>query len=674
MARLIANAQIHGDSLNQSVVNSWHSTVFISFFVTFSFYFQGYSQNRSSAFVSPTQRETVVQPVNTKKAVEAFEKSTKFFNEKNFEKAAQWNDEALKFDSTYAEAYFRKAQLYEVFTQPDLALQSYRKTVTLKPDAPQFVMAYQKLIEYHLRAGEYGQAKADLEHYIPFLKPNSMAQKRAKRQLLTCSYGEEAVLKPLVINPEELSDTVNQFILQYFPALTADGETLLFTALKPENDEDLFITTFKDGHWSTPVSISEQINTADNEGTGTLSADGRTLVFTACNRRDGYGSCDLYISHKFGDDWEKPKNLGIVVNSPYWESQPALSPDGHTLYFISDRTGGVGGRDVWFSTLLANGQWTSAQNLGNVINTSDDEASPFLHANGRTLFFASEGHAGLGGYDLFFADSTSTGWRPPRNLGYPINTSDNQVALVITADGEYGYYSLDTKRTGNQRVSRLYRFRLPDELKKQLNVANYLKGLVTDVRTKKPIKADIELIDLKTGKVVQRLASDAASGRYLTTLPNGAEWGLYVSATGYFYKSLSFDYSKKNNAEGYQLDINLDPFNMNAYGILSNIYFETGKADLQEKSRTELNKLIEQLKIQSTLRIEIAGHTDDVGDAKQNQILSQKRAQSVVDYLIGAGVARERIKAVGFGEAKPMMPNDSEENRQLNRRIEWRIW
>lgn len=613
-------------------------------------------------------------PTTNKKAAEALERSTKFYNEKNFEKASQFADEALRYDSTLAEAYFRKGQLYEVFTQPDLALQAYRKTVQLKPDAPQFALAYQRLIEHQLREGDYAQSKSDLEHYITFLKPNSIAQKRAQRQLQTCIYGAKAILNPLVIHPEELSDTVNQFILQYFPALTGDGETLLFTGRKPENDEDLFICTYKNGRWSSPVSVSDKINTADNEGTGTLSADGRTLVFTACNRREGYGSCDLYISHKVGEEWEKPKNLGIVVNSPYWESQPALSPDGQLLYFISDRPGGVGGRDIWYTTLQPNGEWEKAKNLDKTINTPFDEASPFLYANGRTLFFASEGHEGLGGYDLFFADSTATGWQNPQNIGYPINTSDNQVALVITADGKYGYYSLDAKRVGNQRVSRLYRFRLPDELTKRFNTANYLRGVVTDVRTKKPIQANIELMNLTTGKRVQLLSSDATTGTYLTTLPNGSEWGLYVSAKGYFYKSLSFDYSQKNNAEGYQLDIALEPLQRESYGVLSNIYFETGKAELQEKSRTELNKLIEQLRSQPTLRIEITGHTDDVGDAKQNQLLSQKRAQSVVDYLVESGVGKERIKAVGMGEAKPIVPNTSDENRQLNRRIEWRIW
>jgi outer membrane protein OmpA-like peptidoglycan-associated protein len=609
-----------------------------------------------------------------KKAAEAYQKSTKFFAEKNFDQANRWVDETLKYDSTFAEAHFRKGQLYEYFTQPEQALGAYRRSIDLKPDWPPLVVAYQKLIEHHLQAGAYSQARRYLEGYLPLLKPNSAAQKKALRQLQVCAYGEKAVLNPLVINPEELSDTVNQFVLQYFPALTADSETLLFTALKPEGDEDLLVSYRKNGTWTAPVSISENINTVENEGTGTLSADGRTLVFTACNRRDGYGSCDLYISYKTGQAWSRPKNLGVAINSPYWESQASLSADGQKLYFVSDRVGGAGQRDIWFSKLQSNGQWTAAQNAGSIINSNADEASPFLHANGRTLFFASEGHQGLGGYDLFFADSTNTGWQVPRNLGYPINTSDNQVALFITSDGKYGYYSFDTKRIGNQRVSRLYRFILPDSLRQQFNVVNYLKGTVTDAQTGKPLQADIELYDLKTSKVVAGFSSDATTGNYVTVLPNGSEWGLYVNAKGYYYKSLSFDFTNQNRSDGLTLPIQLDPLTTERRGVLNNIYFETAKADLQEKSQTELNKLIQFLRSTPTLRVEIEGHTDDVGEAKPNQVLSQKRAQHVADYLVAAGIDKARIKAVGYGKTRPRVPNTSETARQLNRRIEWHVW
>ncbi len=608
------------------------------------------------------------------KARAAYEKSTQFFAEKKYDQANIWTDETLKYDSTFAEAHFRKGQLYEYFTQPEQAIAAYRKSIALKPNSPQLAGAYQKLIEHHLQAGEYAQTRRYLEAYLPLLKPNSVAQKRAKRQLEVCLYGEKAVQNPLIINPEELSDTINQFILQYFPVLTADSETLLFTALKPEGDEDLLVCYRRDGRWTSPVSISESINTVENEGTGTLSADGRTLVFTACNRRDGYGSCDLYISYRSGQEWSRPQNLGAVVNSPYWESQASLSADGQTLYFVSDRTGGAGQRDVWYSKRQRNGQWTAAQNAGKNINSNADEASPFLHANGRTLFFASEGHEGLGGYDLFFADSTATGWQTPRNLGYPINTSDNQVALFITSDSKYGYYSFDTKRLGNQRVSRLYRFAIPETLRQQFNPVNYLKGIVSDARTGKPLKAEIELYDLKTSQVVARFTSDATDGRYVTVLPNGAEWGLYVNANGYYYKSLSFDFTNQNSSTGLSFPISLEPLLAERRGVLNNIYFETAKADLQEKSQTELKKMVQFLQTSPTLRVEIEGHTDDVGEAKPNQLLSQKRAQRVADYLITAGIDPKRIKAVGYGKTRPLAPNTSEESRRLNRRIEWHVW
>ena len=669
MARFVANPQIHGHSVASVLVRGLGITQILNeynmlfirrlclLFICCSWFIVPYftfSQN--------------------KKAAESYEKASKFLAEKNYEKAGLWLDESLRFDSTFAEAYFRKGQLYEYFTQPDEALKFYRKSIALRPDLPLLVGAYQKLIEHHLQAGEYGQTRYYLERYLPLLKPNSVSQKKAQRQLEVCLYGEKAVLNPLIITPEELSDTINQFILQYFPVLTADSETLLFTGLRPEGDEDLFVCYRRDGHWTAPVSISENINTVENEGTGTLSADGHTLVFTACNRRDGYGSCDLYISYLNGKEWTRPKNLGATVNSPYWESQASLSADGSTLYFVSDRIGGVGQRDVWFSKLQPNGQWTLAKNAGKTVNSTADEASPFLHANGRTLFFASEGHPGLGGYDLFFADSTATGWQTPRNLGYPINTSDNQVALFMTADSKYGYYSFDTKRIGNQRVSRLYRFAIPDSLRQQFNLASYLKGTVSDAQTGKALKADIEIYDLKTRRVVARFASDATDGRYVTVLPNGADWGLYVNAKGYYYKSLSFDFTNKNNSDGATLPILLDPLTTERRGVLNNIYFETGKADLQEKSETELNKLVQFLEASPALRVEIEGHTDDVGEAKPNQILSQRRAQRVADFLITAGINQNRIKAIGYGKTRPRVANTSEEARRLNRRIEWHIW
>jgi outer membrane protein OmpA-like peptidoglycan-associated protein len=605
-----------------------------------------------------------------KKAIEVYQKGIKAINEQKPDRATAFMDEAIALDSMYAEAYFKRAQLFDIFSESEQSIKYFRKSIQLSPDLAAFAPAYQKLIQYHLRASDYSLTRSYLEKYITFVKPNSVAFKQAQRQLDICKNGEKAILTPLQINPEVLSDTVNKNKEQYFPSLTTDGETLLFTTLIDDNNEDLYITQRKNGSWAEPVSISSNINSLGNEGAGSISGDGRTLVFTGCNRLDGYGSCDLYISQKIGDIWGKPKNLGVNVNSAYRERQPSLSADGQTLYFISERLGGQGGDDIWFSTLQANGQWSKAQNVGKTVNSIYDEASPFIHANGHTLFFASEGHDGIGGYDIFMSDSTALGWQKPENIGYPINTSDNQVAFVITADGKIGYY---TKGIESQRVSKLYRVTLPASLQQKIGAVNTLNGIITDSQTHKPLKANIELYDQKTNKVVARLNSDNLNGNYAATIPNGGEWGLYVSAEGYYYKSLLFDYSQKNNAEGFILNVSLDPLTTANRGVLNNIYFETAKAELKEKSKTELDKLIQFLTASPSLRVEITGHTDDIGDTKQNVVLSQKRAQAVTDYLIKSGIRSNRIKAVGYGKTRPIVPNTSDENRRQNRRIEWRI-
>ncbi len=605
-----------------------------------------------------------------KKAIEVFEKGIKAFNEQRLDRAALLMDEAIGIDSTYAEAYFKRGQFFDTFLQSEQALAYFRKAVSLSPDLPALVPAYQKLIQYHIQAGDYALTRSYLRRYVLFLKPKSAALKRAQRQLEICQNGEKAISNPLKISPEVLSDTVNKQREQYFPSLTADGETLLFTTLIGGNNEDLYITKLKNGHWIEPVSVSTNINSLGNEGAGSISGDGRTLVFTGCNRMDGYGSCDLYISQKTGEVWEKPRNLGININSPYRERQPSLSSDGQTLYFISEKVGGQGGDDVWSSTLQINGQWSKARNLGATVNSQYDEASPFIHANGHTLFFASEGHEGIGGYDIFMSDSTATGWQPPQNLGYPINTADNQVALVITADGKYAYY---TKGIKNEGLSKLYRVALPEALQQKIKAVNALKGTVTDSKSQKPLMATIEIFDLKTNQVIAKLNADYVNGQYATTLPNDGEWGLYVSAEGYYYKSLSFDYSQKHEAEGLVLNVSLDPLTTSNNGILNNIYFETGKADLQEKSKTELNQLVLFLQANKNVRLEISGHTDDIGNDKQNLVLSQKRAQSVVNYLSAAGVSVTRVKAIGYGKTRPVVPNTFDDNRRLNRRIEWRV-
>ncbi|WP_394355935.1 OmpA family protein [Spirosoma profusum] len=610
-----------------------------------------------------------------KKAKELYAQSIKLFGERKAGEAIPFMEQAVKQDPNFLDAHLKLGQLYEFTKRFEPAIAAYRDAIQLQPDSPASAPAYQSLSTILLRLGRYGEALPYLEKYQTLFAPQSAQVKRINRQLANARFGQEAMQHPQNVDPKPISSVLQTTPSQYFPVLTADEQTLVFTALKPEGDEDLMAATFNGEVWSPPVSLSPGINTPENEGTASLSADGRTIVFTACQGRKGFGSCDLYVSHKTGNDWSSPENLGPIVNTRYYESQPALSADGRRLYFISDRPGGKGQRDIWQSDIGSDGTWAEPVNLGEPVNTAFNEASPFIHANGQSLFFASEGHIGMGGYDLFVADNGASGWSMPTNLGYPINTSEDQASLFVAANGTRAYYSFEEQKDGISQKSRLYTFDLPETLRERIKSVSYLKGVVEDAKTKKPLSATVELIDLKTNQVVSRVQADAQTGQYTAVLPSGGEYALYVSVPGYLFKSLSFDFTQKTKGDGLSLSVPLEPAaaGSSANETLNNLFFESGRYDLAEKSRTELDRLAAFLQANPTLNVEISGHTDDKGDATANQTLSQKRAQSIAAYLTKAGIPATRIKAIGYGKSKPVAPNTTDENRRLNRRIEWRV-
>ncbi|GAB2540334.1 OmpA family protein [Spirosoma aerophilum] len=609
------------------------------------------------------------------KAKELYAQSIKLFGERKAGEAIPFMEQAIKQDPKFTDAYIKLGQLYEFTRQFEPALSAYRNAIKLQPDSPAASAAYQSLSNTLLRLGRYSEALPFLEKYQAQFAPQSAQGKRIARQIETARFGLEAMQHPQAVDPKPLSSVVQTTPSQYFPVLTADEQTLVFTALKPEGDEDLMISTFNGETWSPPISLSPNINTLENEGTASLSADGRMLVFTACQGRKGFGSCDLYLSHKTGNDWSSPENLGATINTRYYESQPALSADGRQLYFVSDRPGGKGRRDIWRSDIGADGSWAEPVNLGEPVNTNANEASPFIHANGQSLFFASEGHVGLGGYDLFVADNIGTGWSEPTNLGHPINTSEDQASLFVTANGTRAFYSFEEQKEGISQKSRLYTFDLPESLRERVKPVSFLKGIVADAKSKKPLAATVELVDLKTNRIVSRVQADVQTGQYTAVLPSGGEYALYVSVPGYLFKSLSFDFTQKTKGEGLSLSVPLEPVSggTSANETLNNLFFESGRYDLAEKSQTELNRLSAFMQTNPAVRVEISGHTDDKGDAAANQALSQKRAQAVVAFLTKAGIRPDRIKAVGYGKTRPLVPNTTDENRRLNRRIEWRV-
>jgi OmpA-OmpF porin, OOP family len=613
----------------------------------------------------------------SKKAIELYTEADNYRVRGQFTQAIGLLNQAIDKDKNFFEAYYRLGIVYMSQKDFTTANQYLEKGLTLTSDPKKQKVFWYDLGESYFATGNYEKAEKYMQLYVKEEAANRPKLERAKLILRNIQFAKENAAKASAYKQKKLSDTVNSYVLQYFPVLTADQQELIFTRrLGPggNDDEDLVISRRTEtGSWSMPTSISPNINSELNEGTCAISADGRKLIFTSCVGREGFGSCDLFETSKIGDVWSQPKNLGINVNSAEWESQPSLSADGRTLYFVSDRRGGLGRRDIWVSTLNDKGQWTKARNAGKPINTQYDEISPFIHVNNRTLYFASNGLTGFGGYDIFFTErDTSASWTNPVNMGSPINTHEDQFSLFITADGKKGYYSHEEPRPAGYSVSFIYEIEIPEDQQVKFK-SNYVKGIVRDKNTRKPLLAKIELINLKENEVESLVESDSLSGKYLMILTQGAEYALYVNKTGYLFRSLNFNYSEVKDFQPITLDIDLEKATEGTIAVLQNIFFDVDKYELQEKSKTELQKISRFLNENPSVRVEISGHTDNVGSPAYNKQLSEKRAQSVYQYLTANGIDPKRLVPRGFGPEKPVSSNETEAGRQSNRRIEFKI-
>ena len=620
---------------------------------------------------------SIAQPAlstKNKKAIELYKEADNYRVREQYREALELLKQALEKDKHFIEAYFREALIYKAIRDYSKSTGIFLYGLSLSTDPKMQKAFFFELGDNYLVEGNYEKALEFLNRYLDNEIMNRPKVEQADLWKRNAQYAMRNKKIVSQFQPRELSDTVNAFAMQYFPVLTADEQELIFTRRVGgghEDDEDLVVSK-KDpsGRWTRPVSISPNINTRLNEGTSTISADGRQLIFTSCIGRRGYGSCDLFESRKNGGEWSVPLNLGPEVNSSAWESQPSLSADGGMLFFVSDRRGGIGNKDIYVSYKLGNGRWTKAENLGDKINTPYDEISPFIHVNGRTLFIASNGKPGFGGYDIYRSERENGQWTATENFGSPVNNHQDQFSLFITADGQRGFYSHEE----NQRAasSKIIEITVPKELQFQYK-SNYVKGFVRDQQTKRPLGAVVELFNINKNELMSSVQSDSITGEYLMVLTQGAEYALYVNHQGYLFQSLNFNYEIQENLAPVSLDIFLDPIKAGASAVLKNIFFELNKYEIKEKSRTELDKVIRFMNENPSTLVEIGGHTDNIGTAAYNLQLSQLRAQSVADYIAGHGIQISRLKQKGYGAEKPIKPNDTDENRQINRRIEFRL-
>lgn len=534
---------------------------------------------------------------------------------------------------------------------------------------------YNAMSQIYERKWDFESALDLLTTCAELVDEDSPRYERLSRRLKELQFKVDVLGNPENIFIEPLDATINSTYSEYLPQFSADGQHIVFTR-RIGFQEDLLFAEKVDGNWV--VSGIDELNTLMNEGAHSLSADGQVLVFTRCDEKFGYGGCDLYQSQKSVHGWSPPRNLGSSVNSISWESQPSLSGDGRFLFFSSNRDGGFGGKDLWVTRRKSDGSWRKPVNLGSVINGSGNEESPFFHPDNKTLYFRSNGRSGLGGYDIYVSRRDSSRWTTPVHMGSPINTPENDGALVVSLDGEYGYYATDYYHGQRKNHLDIYKFILPASYRPK--PMTFVKGHIVDSGTGVPLSAQVSCLSQDSSAVPVRVMSNY-NGDFIIPVPLGESVSLQADLDGYLFFSRFIQYdSVRHGSDPFLLEIELRPVEtMVAESgeaeeiVLENIFFQTGSAVLLPSSETEISLLFSLLVEHDSLGILVTGHTDNVGSAEDNLFLSLQRANSVKEALVSKGILPERIQTDGQGEKNPVASNETEEGRAANRRTTFRL-
>lgn len=566
----------------------------------------------------------------------------------------------------YADAWLLLGELALEINKPDVSYQAFSKVVKLEPI--KFRKVYNEIARIDYENGNYNAAhrKFNLAR-SPYRDKGYFLEDRIHFAIDQMNKNKGKPLPvPLSINTEEN---------EYFPSLTVDGQRLVFTRQErngPDNkqmgQEDLYESLYIDSSFSTERIFPEPITTSGNEGTQSVRQDGRVMFFTACKRSDSRGGCDIYMSRKQGNTWDIPMNLDYPVNTRYWESTPFLTLDGRRLFFSSTRPGGYGGMDIWISHWKTEGGWSEPVNAGPSINTAGDELAPYVHGDGRKLYFSSSGWVGMGGMDLFMSERVgNSGWSKPINLGYPVNTFGEEMGICFHGNNNLALFSSNRDSVNGRDILKFYldESLVPEPLA-------IVSGKVVNALNNRPISA-VVLVQNQEGGLISSVESDPSTGSYLIGLPVDKDHRFVVNRQGFLFYSAFLPSDSLSPGKSFEWDILLEPFKLGSKVILRNVFFDTDSSAIKKESFPELLELVELLSENASTNIEIGGHTDNTGDKDYNIRLSKARAESVRQFLVSKGVAVERLTATGYGPDQPLSSNDTEKGRAENRRTEIKI-
>lgn len=613
---------------------------------------------------------------------------------------------ANEFNPNNALLNFKLGQCYLKSPERAVAATYFDASYKLNPKVDALVLYYEGY-SHHLNA-DWDFAIKEYEEFIAGASAKDPFLVEAKKRLSECKNGKQLSEKPVRVFIDNIGNVVNTRFNEYGPVISADEDVMIFTSRREgtlggrvdelinEPMEDIYVSYMFNNNWTRPVNMGEPINTNDHDAVVAISPDGQKLITYNGAKNRG----DLYISELQGEKWSKPEQLPKPINSDAHEPSATISFDGNTIYFVSDReSGGLGGHDIYMCTKDIKGKWGKAVNLGPTINTPYNEEAVFMMADGKTLYFSSEGHNTMGGYDIFKTTFENGVWTTPENMGWPINTPDNDVFFVLAANGRNAYYASASKDgLGGQDIYKitilgpekqpllstednlLASLTAPvSEVKVEKAVAvkspqvTLLKGIITDEQTTQPLDATIELIDNTKNEVIAVFSSNKSTGKYLVSLPSGKNYGIAVKKDGYLFHSENFDLPATADYQEVNKDVALKKIDIGKSIVLRNIFFDFDKASIRPESANELDRLIKLLNDNPSLKIELGSHTDSKGSDDYNLKLSENRSKSVVDYLIGKSISASRLEAKGYGETKPIATNDTDAGRQENRRTEFKI-